>query len=127
MNLRDLLEKTADTDFLREMIGFTAQRLMELEVAEPSLALHTAAEPPTASPTATAIANASRETRAGTVELRIPKPPQGQLLSRLPRTTADGREGTHRGDPRSPSRGAPLVLLRMYSARLSLMTLRIIW
>ncbi len=30
-----LLEKTADTDFLREMIGFTAQRLMELEVEEP--------------------------------------------------------------------------------------------
>jgi hypothetical protein len=25
MNLRDLLEKTADTDFLREMIGFTAR------------------------------------------------------------------------------------------------------
>jgi putative transposase len=33
MNLRDLLEKTADTDFLREMIGFTAQRLLELEKA----------------------------------------------------------------------------------------------
>ena len=32
MELRELLEKTADTDFLREMIGFTAQRLMELEV-----------------------------------------------------------------------------------------------
>jgi hypothetical protein len=26
MDLRELLEKTANTDFLREMIGFTAQR-----------------------------------------------------------------------------------------------------
>ena len=32
MTLRTLLEKSSDTDLLREMIGFTAQRLMELEV-----------------------------------------------------------------------------------------------
>jgi putative transposase len=32
MDLRELLEKPADNDFLREMIGFTAPRLMELEV-----------------------------------------------------------------------------------------------
>jgi putative transposase len=30
--LRTLLEKSSDADLLREMIGFTAQRLMELEV-----------------------------------------------------------------------------------------------
>lgn len=32
MDLRALVEKSADTDLLREMIGCTAERLVELEV-----------------------------------------------------------------------------------------------
>ncbi len=32
MTLRALLEKSSDSDLLREMIGFTVERLMALEV-----------------------------------------------------------------------------------------------
>jgi putative transposase len=40
MSLRALLEKNSDADLLREMVGFAAQRLMELEVESLTGAAH---------------------------------------------------------------------------------------
>ena len=40
MDLRELPERTADTDFLRDMIGFTAQSLMEPDVETLTGATH---------------------------------------------------------------------------------------
>ncbi|MHB1282591.1 MAG: IS256 family transposase [Metallibacterium scheffleri] len=79
MQLQGLLEKSADADVLREMIGFASQRLMELEVRA-----RTGAGYGEKAPGRLAQRNGYRErdwqTRAGTVELAIPKLRQGSYF-----------------------------------------------
>jgi putative transposase len=79
MNLQALLEKHSDTDFLREMIAFAAQRLMDLEVEGLTGAVHgeRSAERLTHR---NGYRDRDWETRAGTVELRIPKLRKGSYF-----------------------------------------------
>ena len=73
------MEKSSDADLLREMIGFTAQRLMELEVQGRTGAGHGERTPDRINHR-----NGYRdrvwETRAGTVELKIPKLRKGSYF-----------------------------------------------
>jgi hypothetical protein len=93
--LGKLVEKTPDAGLLREMIGFAAQRLIELEVEG-----QTGAAYGEKTPERLAQRNGYRdriwETRAGAVELRILKLRSGILLPGLPGAAPHGREGAHR-------------------------------
>ena len=90
MALGELLEKGSDIDVLRAMIGFVAQRLMDLDVEGLCGAGHGER-----TPERTNLRNGYRdrlwETRAGSVELRIPKLRKGAYFPGFlePRRTAE--------------------------------------
>ena len=77
--LRALLEKGSDTTFLREMIGFAAQRLMELETEGLCGAGHGERSVDRRNQR-NGYRERDWETRAGTVELRIPKLRRGSYF-----------------------------------------------
>lgn len=79
MALGGLMEKSADTDLLREMIDFAAERLIELAVGGLTGSAHGEK-----SPKRLVQRNGYRDrdwqTKAGTVELRIPKLRKGSYF-----------------------------------------------
>lgn len=77
--LRALLEKGSDATFLREMIGFAAQRLMELEAETLCGAGHGERRADRRNQR-NGYRERDWETRAGTVELRIPKLRKGSYF-----------------------------------------------
>ena len=79
MTLRALLEKSSDADLLREMIGFTAERPMALEVEGLTGAGHGERSADRITHR-NGYRDRSWETRAGTVELKIPKLRKGSYF-----------------------------------------------
>jgi putative transposase len=90
MSLAELSEKGADGDFLREMIQFVAQRLMEMDVEGLCAAGYGQRHPERAN-SRNGYRERGWETRAGTVELQIPKLRKGSYFPGFlePRRTAE--------------------------------------
>src|ERR671928_100913 len=90
MALLELIEKSADTDLIREMLGFAAGRVMELEVHACTGAAHGVRDP-----ARLVQRNGYREraweTRAGRIELQIPRLRRGSYFPSFlePRRTAE--------------------------------------
>ena len=90
MTLQALLAKQPDADIVREMLGFAAQRLMELEVEGKTGAAHGERTPERLTHR-NGYRDRTWETRVGTLELRIPKLRKGSYFPEFlePRRTSE--------------------------------------
>jgi len=90
MALAELAEKGADVDMLRQMVQFAAQRLMEME-AETLCGAGYDEKSAERTNSRNGYRERAWETRAGTVELRVPKLRQGSYYPAFlePRRTAE--------------------------------------
>ena len=90
MALAELAEKGADSDLLREMIQYVAQRLMDMDVEGLCAAAYGTRSPDRAN-SRNGYRDRSWDTRAGSVDLKIPKLRQGSYFPGFlePRRTAE--------------------------------------
>src|ERR1700684_4018345 len=90
MSLAELAEKGADTDLLREMIQFVAQRMMEMDAESLCAAAYGERSPDRAN-SRNGYRERLWETRSGSVDLKIPKLRKGSYFPGFlePRRTAE--------------------------------------
>jgi len=90
MALSELVEKGADTDLLREMIQFVAQRMMDMDIEALCAAAYGERSPERAN-SRNGYRDRTWDTRAGSVELKIPKLRRGSYFPGFlePRRTAE--------------------------------------
>ena len=90
MALSELVEKGADGDFLRQMVQFVAQRLMDMDVEGLCAAGYGERNPQRAN-SCNGFRDRAWQTRTVTVDLRIPKLRQGSYFPGFlePRKTSE--------------------------------------
>jgi len=123
--LQALLAKQPDADIVREMLGFTAQRLMELDVETKTGAAHGERNPDRLTQR-NGYRDRTWETRVGTIELRIPKLRKGSYFPEFlePRRVSEDTQSAPKAPRRSPpscrkptSRAFPPARSTNWSAR----------
>ena len=98
--LAELADKGADVDMLRQMVQFMAQRLMEIDVEGRCGAGYDEKNAARLN-SRNGYRDRTWDTRAGSVELQIPKLRQGSYNTRIPGAPSHCREGADGRHPGS--------------------------